>query len=56
MTGREGKYNSLKFMFLIHEVREKGTPVALLSIDAKKAFDRVDLGFMFGTLRHLGVG
>lgn len=56
VTGREGRDNCLKSMLLIHEVRGRGTPVAFLSIDAKKAFDRLDWGFMFRTLRHLGIG
>lgn len=56
VTGREGKGNCLKSLFLIHEVRERRAPVVLLSVDAKKAFDRVDWGFMLGTLSHLGLG
>lgn len=54
VTGKEGRHNCLKSMFLIHEERGRGTPVALLSIAAEMAFDRVDSFFLFGTLRHVG--
>lgn len=56
VPGREGRDNSLKSIFLIQEVIKRGTPAVLMSIDAEKAFDRVDWGFMFETLRYLGVG
>lgn len=37
-------------------IKERGPPGLLLSIDAKKAFDRVDWGFMIQTLETMGIG
>lgn len=39
VTGREGKDNRLKSLFLIHKMRERGGPAVLLRVDAKKAFN-----------------
>ena len=42
-------------LLLLQEDEKKKPPVALMSIDAEKAFDRVDWGFMMETLRTIGL-
>ena len=40
----------------IHYANESNTPLALISIDQLKAFDRVSHSFLFQTLHHFGFG
>lgn len=56
IPGREGRDNGVRSLLIIEAIRAKGSPGLLLSIDAEKAFDRVDWGFMFKTLAVLGIG
>ena len=56
IPGREGKDNGVRALLLLQQLRERGTPGLLLSVDAEKAFDRVDWGFLIQTLEAIGIG
>lgn len=56
IPGREGRDNGIKTLLAVQKTKDGGAPGLLLSIDAEKAFDRVDWGFMQGTLEEIGLG
>lgn len=56
ITGRQGRDNSIKTLLITQEIKKSGVPGLLLSIDAEKAFDRVDWDFMIETLKEVGYG
>ena len=56
IIGRQGRDNGIRTLLVIEEIRKSGAPGLLLSIDAEKAFDRVDWGFMQHTLESMGFG
>lgn len=50
------KRYSIKTILMLRKKNINISPDLLLSIDAEKAFDRVDWGFMMIMLQHLGMG
>lgn len=56
VTGREGRDNGIKTLLVTEIMKDRGAPGLLLSMDAEKAFDRVDWGFMWDTLEEIGIG
>ena len=55
IPGRQGRDNGIKTILLIDHMVKSRAPSLLLSIDAEKAFDRVDWEFMINTLVELGI-
>lgn len=43
-------------MHLMWLAQSKNVPIAAISLDAKKAFDKVEWGFLFSVLSHFGFG
>lgn len=53
---REARDNTIKVLNILHVVNQNKTPCIFLSMDAEKAFDRVNWNFMTSVLRHIGLG
>ena len=56
VTGRSCSWNLVVLRDVIDWVRDRGLPLALVSIDQEKAFDRVQHGFLFRVLERMGFG
>ena len=57
--GVQGRYigeNIVLLNSIFQYSREASVPGALLSLDQEKAFDRVDHGFLFRIMSHVGFG
>uniref|UniRef100_A0A8C5WHL5 Reverse transcriptase domain-containing protein n=1 Tax=Leptobrachium leishanense TaxID=445787 RepID=A0A8C5WHL5_9ANUR len=53
---RGARDNTLRAINLLHISRVSSTPMLFLSVDAEKAFDRVDWSFLITVLAKLGLG
>lgn len=56
IRGRSSADNVRRLLHLIWQVRNSTEPVVTFSLDAEKAFDRVEWGYMFRTLSRFGLG
>lgn len=53
---REPRDNTIRVVNLIHTAWTSNRPLLLLSTDAEKAFNQVNLALMRATLEHIGLG
>ncbi|KAJ8358290.1 hypothetical protein AAFF_G00017070 [Aldrovandia affinis] len=56
VPGRSCSWNLILLRDVLDWVEERNLPLALVSIDQEKAFDRVQHGFLFGVLGRMGFG
>ncbi|KAJ8391034.1 hypothetical protein AAFF_G00096550 [Aldrovandia affinis] len=56
VPGRSCSWNLILLRDVLDWVDERNLPLALVSIDQEKAFDRVQHGFLFGVLGRMGFG
>uniref|UniRef100_A0A8C5Q7B2 Reverse transcriptase domain-containing protein n=1 Tax=Leptobrachium leishanense TaxID=445787 RepID=A0A8C5Q7B2_9ANUR len=56
IPSREARDNTQRAIALVHMAHNTKTPTLFLSIDAEKAFDRVDWSFLMETMSMLGFG
>lgn len=56
MKNRSSTDNMRKLIHLMWLAHSKTVPIAAISLDAEKAFDKVEWGFLFSALSHFGFG
>lgn len=54
MKNRSSTDNMRRLIYLVSLNREKNSPIVALSLDAEKAFDRMQWDFLFAALSHFG--
>lgn len=56
MPDQEAQDNTLKTILLMEYGQKHKTPACLISVDAKKEFNRVKWDFLKATLQQIGLG
>lgn len=52
IKGRQTQDNIRRTLHIIHEVKKQNIPIALVSLDAEKAFDRVGWNYLFAVMKR----
>ena len=55
ISGAQGWYNIRKSINIIHDINKKDKNHMIISIDAEKAFDKIQHPFMIKTLNQMGI-
>ncbi|KAM4034798.1 LOW QUALITY PROTEIN: uncharacterized protein ACNLHF_021495 [Anomaloglossus baeobatrachus] len=56
IPAREARDNTIKTLLLMSHAKSSHNPSCILSIDAEKAFDRVDWSFLHSALKQINIG
>lgn len=54
VIGRQTRDNIRRTLHIVEKIQKEGRSAALISLDAEKAFDRVNWEFLYQTLERFG--